>query len=318
MTFYNAMKVGKRNMKKTYILYNPHSGNGSGKQDAETLQVLYPDAVLINMTQISLYSVFFDGLQPDDDIILCGGDGTLNRFVNDTQGIEIKNKICYFACGSGNDFARDLGYMAYDNPGHPVNRYLTELPSVTVNGKKTLFINNFGFGIDGYCCEMGDRLREDNRNASDPKPINYTAIAIRGLLFHFKPRNAVVRVDGKQYTYKKVWLAPTMNGRYYGGGMMPTPGQDRLRQDGKVSLMVFHGTTALRTLLIFPSLFKGEHIRHRKNVAILEGQEIHVEFDRPTPLQIDGETISGVTSYTVHSGKRADGKNRDREMTHPF
>ena len=150
-------------MNDTYILYNPHSGNSSGKQDAETLGALYPVAVMINMTQISRYSVFFDGLSPDDEIILCGGDGTLNRFVNDTQGIDIKNKIFYFACGSGNDFARDLGQKAYENPAHPINRYLTELPSVTVNGKKTLFLNNVGFGIDGYCCEVGDKLREDNK-----------------------------------------------------------------------------------------------------------------------------------------------------------
>ncbi len=48
-----------------------------------------------------------------------------------------------------------------------------------------------------------------------------TAIAIKGLLFHYRPTNAVITVDGVTHTYKKVWLVPTMNGRYYGGGMMP-------------------------------------------------------------------------------------------------
>ena len=37
----------------------------------------------------------------------------------------------------------------------------------------------------------------------------------------------MITVDGIKYTYKKVWLAPTINGRFYGGGMMPAPGQDR-------------------------------------------------------------------------------------------
>lgn len=284
-------------MKETYILYNPYAGNGEGKHDAESLQLLYPGAVIIDMTRITRYPVFFSGMEPDDEIIICGGDGTLNRFVNDIKGIEIKNKLYYFACGTGNDFARDLGHSSYDDPKYPVNRYLTELPSVIVNGKKTLFLNNVGFGIDGYCCEVGDKLREDNKEAVNPKPVNYTVIAIKGLLFHFKPCNAVVTVDGKQYTYNKVWLAPTMNGRYYGGGMLPTPNQDRLRQDGKISLMVFHGTGKLRTLMIFPSIFNGEHVRHRKYVTILEGHDISVEFDRPAALQIDGETISNVSKY---------------------
>ena len=68
--------------------------------------------------------------------------------------------------------------------------------------------------------------------------------------------------------------------------------------------MLFHGTSNIRTLMIFPSIFKGEHVKHEKVVAIHEGHEISVRFDRPTALQIDGETILGVTEYTVHAKER--------------
>lgn len=51
--------------------------------------------------------------------------------------------------------------------------------------------------------------------------------------------------------------------------------------------------------MIFPSIFKGKHIKNKNAVDILSGQEITVAYDRPTPLQIDGETVLGVTSYTV-------------------
>lgn len=51
--------------------------------------------------------------------------------------------------------------------------------------------------------------------------------------------------------YKNAWLVPTMNGRYYGGGMMATPGQDRLNPEHTVSVMVFHGKGKLGTLMIF-------------------------------------------------------------------
>ena len=51
----------------------------------------------------------------------------------------------------------------------------------------------------------------------------------------------------------------------------------------------------------FPSIFKSGHIKHTDMVEILTGHEIKVEFDRPTPLKIDGETIPDVTSYTVLS-----------------
>lgn len=36
-------------------------------------------------------------------MILCGGDGTLNRFVNDVNGMNIPNKLYYYPTGTGND-----------------------------------------------------------------------------------------------------------------------------------------------------------------------------------------------------------------------
>ena len=203
----------------------------------------------------------------------------------------------YFPNGTGNDFANDLGHIKECNP-FSITEYLKNLPSVVVKGKKYRFINGVGYGIDGYCCEVGDKLKK-----IPGKKVNYTSIAIKGLLFHYKPTSAKVTVDGKTHIYKKVWIAPTMNGRYYGGGMMPTPNQKR--NSGLLSTMIFHNSGKLKTLMIFPSLFKGEHVRHTKHVDIFEGKEITVEFDRPTSLQIDGETILGVTAYTATAQKSA-------------
>lgn len=237
-------------------------------------------------------------MDEDDVIILCGGDGTLNRFINDTDGIAIKNDILYYAIGTGNDFLKDIGMRASTHP-FSVKPYMQSLPVVEVKGKQYRFLNNVGFGIDGYCCEVGDKLKK-----SSSKPVNYTMIAIKGLLFHYKPTGATVTVDGNTYRYEKVWLAPTMKGRFYGGGMMPTPAQDRNDPEGKLSLMLFHGKGKLKTLTVFPSIFKGEHIKHTDMVAIHSGKDISVTFDRPTALQIDGETVLGVTSY--HAMSRAE------------
>ena len=49
-------------------------------------------------------------LAEDDEVILCGGDGTLNIFVNDIKDMDVKNTIYYYASGSGNDFAKDIGH----------------------------------------------------------------------------------------------------------------------------------------------------------------------------------------------------------------
>ena len=278
-------------MSTTYILYNPKAGNHAGDVKLSLREKLGSDATLVNVTEINSREVL-QTLQPDDKVILAGGDGTLNHFVNDIQGLELQQDILYYPCGSGNDFATDIELKQEDAPVK-INQYLSDLPKVEVKGKTYRFINGVGYGIDGYCCEVGDQLR-----AASKKKINYTGIAIKGLLFHYKPTNAVVTVDGKRYEYKKVWIAPTMFGRHYGGGMIPTPKQDRAKKN-ILSLLIFHGSSNLRTLMIFPSIFKGEHVKHTKFVEVLEGKCISVEFDSPAPLQIDGETISDVTSYTA-------------------
>ena len=59
------------------------------------------------------------------------------------------------------------------------------------------------------------------------------------------------------------------------------------------------GSGKLKTLMVFPSIFKGEHVKHTEMCQVLTGREITVEFDQPTALQIDGETILGVTQYTA-------------------
>ncbi len=279
------------------IIYNPLSGNGKGKQYVNKLCEKLGEggySSVTDMTSIKSYADFFAS-HSGENLIICGGDGTLNRFINDTSDLEIKNSIYYYAAGTGNDFLRDIGADANDVIN--IDKYLKNLPVCTVNGKDYKFINGIGFGIDGYCCEVGDKLRE----ASD-KPINYTGIAIKGLLFHFKAPSATVTVDGVTHTFKKVWIAPTMNGRYYGGGMMPTPEQDRFDEEGKLSLMLFHTTGRIRTLMIFPKIFKGEHVKHTNAISIFTGKEITVEFDSPRALQVDGETVLGVKSYTVKSG----------------
>ena len=295
---------------KTYIIYNPHAGTGNGATEAQKLTALYQGEVLLqDMTKIESYAELLAPLRAEDQLLICGGDGTLNRFVNDTEGLEFPFDILYYAVGTGNDFLNDLGKKPGCEP-FSIKQYLTDLPFVEVNGKTHRYLNGIGFGVDGYCCEVGDQLKEKS-----DKPVNYTAIAIKGLLFHYKPATATVTVDGKSYTYKKTWIAASMNGRYYGGGMNTAPAQDRLNDEGKLTLVVMHGSGKLKTLMVFPSIFKGEHVKHKEMVAIHRVHEVTVEFNMPTALQIDGETLTGVTSYTVSTGKKANKKVEETVTT---
>ena len=272
-----------------YVLYNELSNNGNGKASATALcEELKENYTLIDVRGLD-YVTFLKGLNADDEVYLVGGDGTLNYFINAIGDYQPTNNIYMRRAGSGNDFFTDVGA---ENTVC-INEYIKDLPTVYVNGIEKKFINGIGYGIDGYCCEVADKIRETSPN----KKIDYTGIAIKGLLFHFKRVTATVTVDGVTTVHKNVWLTPTMKGRYYGGGMMVAPKQDR--KDGQLSVVVFRGKSKLHTLMVFPSIFKGEHVKHEKMVKIFKGKEIEVSFGKPTALQIDGETVLGVTSYKV-------------------
>ena len=281
-------------MAKYHALFNPLACNGLGGETAKKLDAIYGNENMVyrDIRKIEDYRYFFAEIPNTDSVILCGGDGTINRFINATKGIETAHEILYYPCGSGNDFWRDIG--GADRPVR-INEYIKRLPTVVVNGEEYAFINGVGYGIDGYCCEVGDRIRRE-----DPKKtINYGGIAVKGLLFHYAPTRATVTVDGVEHVFEKAWLVPTMYGRFYGGGMMATPDQDRNAEDKTLSVLVFHGSGRLKTLTIFPSIFKGEHVKHTKHVTVLTGKEIRVSFDRPVALQIDGETLLDISEYSA-------------------
>ncbi len=286
-----------------HILRNPLAGSMDGIPPAWQTVLTQVGHTISEHSILEVskdYPAFFASLSREDTIILHGGDGTINRFINDTEGLPLPCALLYAPGGTGNDFLRDLDKAPECDP-FPLLPYVANPPAVDIQEKHYRFLNNVGFGIDGYCCEVGDA----QKLAKPGKKVNYTAIAIRGLLFHYKPTTATVIVDGKEYVYKKAWLAPTMKGRFYGGGMNAAPAQNRLSTDGKLSVMVFHGKGRLATLMAFPSIFKGEHVKRTDMVAIHEGYDIRVKFDSSRAVQIDGETILGVSEYHAYAVRPA-------------
>ena len=277
------------------VLYNPLASTGKGEEKARTLvDILGSDAKIQFLSLIELEDIraFLDSLPPDTCPIITGGDGTLSRFVDNLGGNPTRD-IYYYPAGTGNDFLNDLNKTGDTRP-FLLNPYITDLPHIHFNGESHAFINGVGYGIDGYVCEEGDRIRKKTG-----KPINYTGTAVKGLLYAYKRTKAFVTVDGQDYSFENVWMTPTMLGRFFGGGMMCAPAQDRLNADGTVSLMVMRCKSKIRTLLLFPTIFKGNHVKVTDIVSMFKGHEICVRFDRPTALQIDGEVYSGVTEYTV-------------------
>ena len=95
------------------ILYNPLSAHGKGKALAKNVRehLRGESYSFCDMREISDYKAYFAKLEKDDAIVITGGDGTLNRFINDTDGILPDIDVYYYPAGSGNDFYHDISAL---------------------------------------------------------------------------------------------------------------------------------------------------------------------------------------------------------------
>ena len=72
-----------------HILYNPLSGSGKGGERVQSLRELLRDKELnfCDIREIRDYAEFFAGIPAEDALVIAGGDGTLNKFANFTDGL---------------------------------------------------------------------------------------------------------------------------------------------------------------------------------------------------------------------------------------
>lgn len=286
-----------------YILYNPKANNENN--DLNLISV-GGDNESVPVKKINLLELdvaeFCASLTENDRVLVCGGDGTLHHFANNVYDLEFPCPVCVIRSGTGNDFLNDIGQMDGDSLVD-IRGYLKDLPLVEVNGKKLRFINGVGLGVDGAVC----RGVEDFKRTHPNKKANYTAIALQQLGFKYKRPTGTVTVDGVVHEYKDIWAVSVMKGKYFGGGMMIAPAQDR--ESGKVSIMAMHGGSRLKTLGVFSKVKKGTHVKHTEMVEILEGREIIVRFATPSDMQIDGEVVTDVLEYIVRCEARTEDEN---------
>ena len=104
-------------MKKTLLIINSLTGNGRNKTHAfDLLSKLSRDDTIISVLPVDAdyHRELTDYLAADeyDSVVCVGGDGTLNRTVNEVMKLDKKPVIGYIPAGTTNDFSRNLGLVS--------------------------------------------------------------------------------------------------------------------------------------------------------------------------------------------------------------
>ncbi len=269
------------------ILYNPLSKNSKSNIQTHKLVRQYKK----NKTPFRLKSIlkiddikkYLNNKKEINKVILLGGDGTINRFVNDIVDYDITQDIIIKPNGSGNDYKRSL--IDYDNKP----QYIME--STYDTGFKTYFINGTGMGVDGYVGYLIDKGQKKGI-------FGYFISTIKALLTYI-PEPLTLTIDGEQFKFEKTYLVTINNGKYFGGGMKIAPNGNI--NDELLDVVVAHSANKLLLIFIFLTIYLGKHIKFEKYIFYKRGKHIKAEFTTPQITQADGENYYDITSIEAKS-----------------
>jgi len=273
------------------ILYNPKSRNSKGNVEAHKLIKQYKK----NNTQFRLKSIlkihdmreYLESKKHIKKVILLGGDGTINKLVNNIYDYDLQQEIYIKKNGSVNDFLRSLK----KNDKNPQN-----IMSCTTDDKDThYFINGTGIGLDGLIINYVDNSKRKGK-------FRYFVSSIRAMI-KYQPEPLDIIIDGEKKHFEKAYLTVVNNGRFIGGGMQITPKADISNDD--LDVVVVHKVPKFLILLIFSTIYLGLHTKFTRYVYAKKCKSIKATFKSPKFIQSDGELQENITSIDVKSsGKK--------------
>ncbi|OGY26842.1 MAG: hypothetical protein A2Z11_01520 [Candidatus Woykebacteria bacterium RBG_16_43_9] len=278
-------------MSRVRYIVNPKANNSDGERISKFLQNLGLDvrvsSSLENATQLTREAVN-GGFKI---IIAVGGDGVVNAVVNGLAP-EFSSFLGIIPVGSGNDFAKGLGYHKFGTTAYisaycaslEQSRVLTvrtvDLIRVDFAGQTVYGTNQFTFGFSGIVAHEVAKLQKRTQGV-------YVRTALRSAW-----NAAATQIDG--YYRGEVFDVYITNGKTLAGGIKIAPQADL--RDGKIEgLIIPNKARPVRYFLI--GLGKLGLIRSRlaKMLGIRAFQiEDSVSFVTTEKLfaQLDGEPFT--------------------------
>lgn len=270
-------------MSKYLFLVNPVAGGGKA--------LGYVDHIKATMDEYGLMYKMMTSTRPGEattivednpDCDICvavGGDGTANEVA---RGILSRGKgiMGILPGGTGNDLGKSLGIE--ENLDEALKK-LIQCRTREIDlgkAKDKFFFNISSLGFDSEVVRHTDRIKRFVKGKA-----SYILGVITALIV-YRSRRMVFEVDGK-HIERKATLVAVGNGRYYGGGMMILPMAKV--DDGLLDVCVVKDISNLRILTLFPTIFKGDHVKYDKYVEFHTAKKIVVRAEGSYLLNIDGE-----------------------------
>ncbi|MEP4532303.1 MAG: diacylglycerol kinase family protein [Cyclobacteriaceae bacterium] len=269
-------------MKKIFVLTNPTSGKRTALKALAILEkVLTTDQVPYesHLTQTDRNGWETVGQELDEtftDLIILGGDGTINEAVN---GLNYKIPVGIIPCGTGNDYAKcfNLGKSLQEQIQTAISGRIKPVDIGVCNDRK--FLNGVGVGFDGQI--VADMISQKTWLQGAAKYYYH----VLKILSSYKAKTFDYKLNKERHK-KDLILLCVAKGTTFGGSFKLTP--NAVLDDGKLHVCEIGDLKPLRRFLNISRLEGGSHTV-LKEVQMYQAEELMINEQPQLHAHIDGE-----------------------------
>lgn len=257
------------------IVCNGKSGKG---KPLKLLPLLEAYILQHKFTSQSFTATLPADLSGFTDLIIMGGDGTLNYTLNHFKDIDIP--IGMIRCGTGNDFTELLfGHQSMENH---FTTAVSGTPKPVDAGicNQKLFLNGVGIGFDGWVVK---KLLA--KNLFTGKAAYYSTVI--SLLLFYKEQHVTLTTSNGSTSFP-LFMLSAANGKTYGGGFKVAPLASIT--DGLLDIISVKKISLFNRLRYLPVIEKGKHLDQPLSFLDFEqARELTLNSDQLLQAHLDGE-----------------------------
>lgn len=215
----------------------------------------------------------------------CGGDGTINEVANAIAGVEHAAMTC-IPVGTGNDFLKNFGETSplFSDAENLWDGPQFSLDAIDCNGRLALTV---------ACSGLDAQVADDVHKYGKLPLLGGQGSYIASLAVNFFSRSYshrwTVTLDGEPVDGAFI-LATVCNGRYYGGGFIPTA--EARMDDGVLNTVLVRKVSRATFLRLVGAYSKGEAHRFPEIVRCSTAKEVVITSrDGDIVTCLDGESV---------------------------
>lgn len=280
-----AGKIDKK-MKRTVIV-NPKAGSVRDVDPLlEELGKLGADVVHVTLQAGAAESFARNAVRDGcDEIIVAGGDGTLNEVINGLGDQAAGMRLGLVPLGTGNDFARSFNFPATvaENLALIQNGRTTRVDMVRARSDATRYFVNVSAG--GFSGLVDEKLTPELKRTWGPLAYVRSAAAA---FPEMRAYETVVLLDDKDTLDLTLYNVVVANGRFVAGGMPIAPEADL--RDGLLDVVLIQARPTSELVMLAAQILLGKHIQSEA-ITFRRARTVSVRSTPGMWFNVDGELV---------------------------